>query len=443
MVLRAFRYRFYPTPEQEHLLHRTLGCVRLVYNKALAARTEAWYERQERIGYAQTSSMLTQWKQEEELQFLNDVSCVPLQQGLRHLQKAFANFFAKRAKYPKFKKKRNGGSAELTRSAFRWKDGQLWIAKSSEPLNIRWSRQLPKGAEPSTVTIRFDPSGRWHVSLLVEDDTVKPLPTTEKSIGVDVGINSLAVTSDGEKITNPRHFNQHYKRLRRAQKALSRKMKDSKNQEKARRKVAKIYAKITDSRTDYLHKRCDPAPSHGRGLQGADAGSAHSPSARERAPRELSTRLVRENQTIVVEDLSVKNMVKNPKLARHISDCAWGEFVNQLDYKCQWYGRTLVKVDKWFPSSKRCGHCGHIVESLPLSVREWTCPECGTHHDRDLNAAKNLLAAGHAVSVCGADVRRSLRSSRSLHPRERRPKGHESRGQLRKTRKGRKQKPKS
>ncbi|PPT10638.1 Mobile element protein [Geitlerinema sp. FC II] len=408
MVLRAFRYRFYPTPEQEHLLHRTLGCVRLVYNKALAARTEAWYERQERIGYAQTSSMLTQWKQEEELQFLNDVSCVPLQQGLRHLQKAFANFFAKRAKYPKFKKKRNGGSAELTRSAFRWKDGQLWIAKSSEPLNIRWSRQLPKGVKPSTVTVRFDPSGRWHVSLLVEDDTVKPLPTTEKSIGVDVGINSLAVTSDGEKITNPRHFNKHYKRLRRAQKALSRKMKGSKNRDKACRKVAKIYAKITDSRTDYLHK--------------------------------LSTRLVRENQTIVVEDLSVKNMVKNPKLARHISDCAWGEFVNQLDYKCQWYGRTLVKVDKWFPSSKRCGHCGHIVESLPLSVREWICPECGTHHDRDLNAAKNLLAAGHAVSVCGADVR---------------PKGHESRGQLRKTpertalslskgsRRGRKQKPKS
>ena len=354
MVLKAFRYRFYPTPEQENLLHRTLGCVRLVYNKALAARTEAWYERQERIGYAQTSSMLTQWKQEEELQFLNDVSCVPLQQGLRHLQKAFASFFAKRAKYPKFKKKRNGGSAELTRSAFRWKDGQLWIAKSSEPLNIRWSRQLPKGAKPSTVTVRFDPSGRWHVSLLVEDSTVKPLPQTKKSVGVDVGINSLAVTSDGEKISNPRHFNKHYKRLRRAQKALSRKMKGSKNREKARRKVAKIYTKITDARTDYLHK--------------------------------LSTRLVRENQTIVVEDLSVKNMVKNPKLARHISDCAWGEFVNQLDYKCQWYGRTLVKVDKWFPNPPFSpippsppfergvggdgwgGCCGHIVESLPLSV---------------------------------------------------------------------------
>ncbi len=372
--------------------------------------------------------MLTAWKTEEELQFLNEVSSVPLQQGLRHLQKAFSNFFSHLTKYPRFKKKRNGGSAEFTRSAFRWKDGQLWLAKCSEPLNVRWSRQLPKGVEPSTVTVSFDPSGRWHVSLLVEDATVKPLPQAEKSIGVDVGINSLVVTSDGEKITNPRHFNKHYKRLRRAQKALSRKMKGSRNREKARRKVAKIHAKITDSRTDYLHKRCDPAPSHG---------------ARERAPRELSTRLVRENQTIVVEDLSVKNMVKNPKLARHISDCAWSEFVNQLDYKCQWYGRTLVKVDKWFPSSKRCGHCGHIVESLPLSVREWTCPECGTVHDRDLNAAKNLLAAGHAVSVCGADIRRSLRSSRSLHPRERRPKGHPSGGQLRKTRKGPKQKPKS
>ncbi len=223
--------------------------------------------------------MLTGWKTEEELQFLNEVSCVPLQQGLRHLQKAFSHFFAQRTQYPKFKKKRNGGSAEFTRSAFRWQDGQLWLAKCSEPLDIRWSRQLPKGAEPSTVTVRFNPSGRWHVSLLVDDDTVKPLPQAEKSVGIDVGIAHLAITSDGEKVENPRHLTKHDQRLRRAQKNLSRKMKGSRNREKARRKVAKIHAQITDSRKDYLHK--------------------------------LSTRLVRENQTIVVEDLSVKNLVKN------------------------------------------------------------------------------------------------------------------------------------
>ncbi len=165
---KAYHYRFYPTPEQEKLLRRTIGCVRLVFNKALAERTEAWYNRQERVGYAQTSTMLTQWKKQEDLQFLNEVSCVPLQQGLRHLQTAFSNFFAGRAKYPNFKKKRNGGSAEFTKSAMAWKSGQVYLAKCSGPLAIRWSRQLPKGCEPTTITVKLDPCGRWFVSLRIQ-----------------------------------------------------------------------------------------------------------------------------------------------------------------------------------------------------------------------------------------------------------------------------------
>ncbi|MGC9503902.1 RNA-guided endonuclease InsQ/TnpB family protein, partial [Baaleninema sp.] len=211
MTLRAFRYRFYPTPEQESLLRRTLGCVRLVYNKALEARSHAWKERQEKLRYRETSKMLTQWKQKEEWQFLTEVSAVPLQQGLRHLDKGYSNFFAGRARYPRFKKKRNGGSAEsplrppLKGGLGGWQDGSLYLAKSKEPLDIRWSRQLPKGSEPSTVTVRLEPSGRWHVSILVDDDTIKPLPQSEKSIGVDVGIAHLAITSDGEKVANPRH----------------------------------------------------------------------------------------------------------------------------------------------------------------------------------------------------------------------------------------------
>ena len=396
MALRAFRYRFYPTPEQESLLRRTVGCVRLVYNKALEARSQAWKERQEKVGYRETSKILTQWKQEEELPFLGEVSCVPLQQGLRHLDQGYSNFFAGRAKYPRFKKKRNGGSAEFTRSAFRWRGGSLYLAKCQEPLNIRWSRQLPKGVEPSTVTVRLEPSGRWYISILVDDNTIKPLPQSENRVGVDLGIAHLAITSDGEKVENPLHLTKHYRRLRRAQKSRSHKMKGSRNREKARRKVAKIHEEIRDSRSDYLHK--------------------------------LTTRLVRENQTLVVEDLSVKGMVRNRKLAKHISDCAWGEFVSQLDYKCQWYGRTLVKVDQWFPSSKLCSSCGHKVNSMPLDVREWTCPKCGTVHDRDINAARNLLAVGHTVTACGASVRLE---------------GHCSREQLRKTRKGKKQEPKS
>jgi len=370
---KAYSFRFYPTPSQESLLRRTLGCVRLVYNKALHERTQAWYERQERILYKQTSSMLTAWKKQEELDFLNKVSSVPLQQGLRHLQTAFTNFFAGRTKYPNFKKKHQGGSAEFTKSAFKFKNGQITLAKCLEPLAIRWSRQIPDGCEPSTVTVRLHPSGRWHISIRFDDPTIKPLPITDKVIGIDLGISSLVITSDGEKIPNPRQFKKHYRRLRQAQKSLSRKQKGSKNREKARRKVAKIHEKIKDSRKDHLHK--------------------------------LTTQLVRENQTIVVENLAVKNLVKNPKLAQAISDVSWGEITRQLDYKCRWYGRNYIEIDRWFPSSKRCSNCGHIAEKMPLNIREWECPECRTHHDRDINASKNILAAGLAVSVCGASVR--------------------------------------
>jgi putative transposase len=252
MTERAYRYRFYPTEEQEQLLRRTLGCVRLVYNKALHTRTEAWYERQERVGYNETSGMLTTWKKQEDLQFLNEVSCVPLQQGLRHLQKAFANFWAGRAKYPNFKKKRSGGSAEFTRSAFKWKHGQLWLAKCSQPLPIRWSRILPKGCEPSTITVRLDASGRWFVSLLVDDPTIKALPKVDKAVGIDAGITSLITTSDGEKIANPKHFKRLRFKLRQAQKSLSRKGEDSNHREKARREVARIQVAIADARKDFL-----------------------------------------------------------------------------------------------------------------------------------------------------------------------------------------------
>ena len=396
MTQRAYRYRFYPTTEQENLLRRTMGCVRLVYNKSLDERTLAWYERQERVGYEETSSLLTSWKKTEELNFLNEVSCVPLQQCLRHLQKAFANFWGKRAKYPRFKKKRNGGSAEFTKSAFKYRDGKLWLAKCSEPLNIVWSRYLPDLCQPSTVTIKLDPSGRWFVSLLVDDYTVEVLPPTKKQVGIDAGVTSLISTSDGEKIANPKHFNRLYQKLRRAQKELSRKTKDSSNRHKARLKVARIHAKIKDARTDFFQK--------------------------------LTTRLVRSYSLIAIEDLAIRNMVKNHKLARSISDASWGEFFRQLEYKCEWYGRTLVKIDRFFPSSKRHFDCGFVIDKLPLDVRKWDCPQCGAVNiDRDINAGKNVLAAGLAVTVCGADVR---------------PDRHSSKGQLSKTRKGRKQKPK-
>lgn len=395
MTLKAFSYRFYPTPEQESLLRRTMGCARLVYNRALAVRTEALYKDQKRVGYAETSSMLTEWKKTEELDFLNEVSCVPLQQGLRHLQTAYTNFFDGRAKYPNFKKKRNGGSAEFTKSAFKFKDGQVYLAKCADPLPIRWSRMLPVGCRPSTITVKLSPSGRWSVSLLVNVE-IEALPQSASQVGIDLGITSLLALSNGEKIANPKGFKAKYRKLRRAQKALSRKQKGSNNRHKARLFVAKVHQEIADARKDNLHK--------------------------------LTTRLVRENQTIAVEDLAVKNMIKNRKLALAISDASWGELVRQLDYKCDWYGRTLIKIDRGFPSSKRCGNCGHIVNKMPLNIREWDCPNCGTHHDRDINAAKNILAAGLAVLVCGATVR---------------PEQSKSVKAGAKPRKGQKQKPKS
>ncbi len=372
MSLKAFKYRFYPTAEQESLLRRTLGCTRLVYNKALAERTRAWYERQKRIGYKESSAMLTSWKKEKPLSFLNEVSCVPLQQGLRHLQKAFSNFWAGRAEYPNFKKKRHGGSAEFTKSAFKYTEGQVFLAKCATPLPVRWSRLLPAGAAPSTVTVKLSPAGRWTLSLLVDVD-IEPLPPVEKQVGVDLGISALLTLSDGEKVANPKGYKTKYRKLKKVHKALSRKVKGSNNRHKARVRVASVHAEIADARKDRLHK--------------------------------LTTRLVRENQLIAVEDLAVKNMVKNHTLAQAISDASWGELVRQLEYKCEWYGRKLVKIDRWFPSSKRCNSCGHAVEKLPLSIREWVCPSCGSQHDRDVNAAINVLAAGRAVLVCGASVR--------------------------------------
>ncbi|MFF8459834.1 RNA-guided endonuclease InsQ/TnpB family protein [Streptomyces albidoflavus] len=372
-VKRAFKYRFYPTDAQAAELSRTFGCVRKVYNLALAARTEAW-TRQERVNYIQTSAMLTAWKKTEELAYLNEVSSVPLQQALRHLQTAFTNFFGKRARYPRFKsRKKSRKSAEYTTSAFRFRDGKLTLAKMAEPLDIVWSRPLPEGAQPSTVTVSQDAAGRWYVSLLVEDPTVQPLPAAGTAVGVDVGLDHLLTLSTGEKVANPRHERRDRTRLAKAQRQLARTAKgDGANRRKAREKVAKVYARIADRRRDHLHK--------------------------------LTTRLVRENQTIVIEDLTVRNMVKNSRLARAISDAAWADFRSMLEYKAHWYGREVIAVDRWFPSPKLCSACGTLRDKLPLNVRTWTC-DCGTTHDRDVNAAKNLKAAGLAVSVWGAGVR--------------------------------------
>jgi len=248
------------------------------------------------------------------------------------------------------------------------------------PLDIRWSRPLPEGAMPTTVTVSRDAAGRWFVSLLCED-TITPASASTNAVGLDAGITSLVTLSTGEKIANPRHERRDRARLARAQRELSRKAKGSANRAKARRKVAQVHARIADRRRDFLHK--------------------------------LSTRLVRENQTVVIEDLTVRNLLKNGRLARAISDAAWTDLRSMLEYKCAWYGRELVVIDRFFPSSKLCGSCGTVRGKLPLSVREWTCEYCGTVQDRDVNAARNILAAGLAAAACGDGVRTQRESSRT------------------------------
>ncbi|MET8875565.1 RNA-guided endonuclease TnpB family protein [Nocardia sp. NPDC004604] len=377
---RAYKYRFYPNEQQRQLLNRTFGCVRYVYNRALSERTAAWTNEHRRITYGQTSAMLTEWKSEPSVEWLNEVSCVPLQQTLRHLQKAFVAFWGRQSGYPRFKSRRRGkASAEFTRSGFRYRDGKLWLAKCQDPLRIVWSRPLPDGAEPSTVTVSRDRAGRWFVSMLVEDAAIGDLPKLQAAIGIDVGLTALVTLSTGEKIINPKFEKADRARLARAQRALSRKQIGSRNREKARIRMAKTSVRIADRRRDFAHK--------------------------------LTTRLVRENQTIVIEDLAVRNMRGSHRLARAISDAAWSQLRIMLEYKCRWYGRRLVIVDRWLPSSKTCGACGAIAESMPLSSREWTCHSCNTNHDRDINAARNILAAGLAVAACGDDVRPQRRQS--------------------------------
>lgn len=370
MTKRAYKYRFYPTTEQAELLARTFGCVRFVYNSVLRWRTDAFHQRQEKIGYAQANARLTALKQDPALSFLFAVSCVPLQQCLRHQQTAFKHFFEGRARYPVFKRRRHRQSAEFTRSAFKYRDGKLFLAKSNAPLELRWSRALP--GEPSTLTISKDAAGRYFVSCLCEFES-KSLPVTPKMTGIDLGLKDLFVTDQGERVGNPRHTAKYATQLALAQRRLSKKQLGSANRAKARQKVAKCHAKITDCRQDNLHK--------------------------------LSRRLINENQVICVESLKVKNMIRNRALSKAIADAGWGEFVRQLAYKADWGGRTLVAIDQWFPSSKRCSGCKHTLSSLPLSVRTWVCPACGAHHDRDINAAINIKAAGLAVLALGEHVR--------------------------------------
>nr|MDJ0537018.1 RNA-guided endonuclease TnpB family protein [Xenococcaceae cyanobacterium MO_207.B15] len=341
--LRGFKYRFYPTSAQRLELAQTFGCTRYVYNWALSLRTNSYYQDNVSLSYTDTSNALTKLKKDPEKPWLKAVSSVPLQQGLRHLNTAFKNFFAGRSKYPRFKKKSNRQSAHYAPNAFKWNDGKLTLAKMSQPLKIRWSRYFT--GEPKSVTISKDPSNRYFVSFLVEEE-LDTWSQARDEIGIDLGIKDVVLTSNGFASGNPKHYQKYQTRLKTLQRRLAKKKKGSNNRYKARLKVAKLHAKIADCRKDFLHK--------------------------------LSTKLVSENQAIYTETLAVKNMMANHKLSKAIADCGWSEFLRQLEYKAKWHDRKIGAIDRWFPSSKRCNPCGHILDKLPLEIREWTCPSCNS-----------------------------------------------------------------
>lgn len=382
---RGFRFRIYPNKQQEVLLRKSLGCVRFVWNHFLAKRQQLWTEKQESMNFYGMAKELTQMKKQPEFSWMKDVSVIALRYGMYGLEETYKKFFRGKCGFPNFKKKLGHNSMNLDTSAFSFKDGQLFIAKSKSPIKVVWHRQLPKDCEIRNIQISLTPSGKWYVSMNAEDPSIQPLPKSDNAVGIDLGITTFATTSNGEKITSP-NLRGEYNKLKRLQRRMSKKVKGSNNRYKARLKVAKQYERITNIRKDFHHK--------------------------------LSRQLVNENQVICIEDLNVKGMLKNRKVSRAVSEQGWYQFRSYLQYKCDWYGRELRTINQWYPSSKTCGSCGTHNPKVVMGVEEWTCPHCGVHHDRDLNAANNILAVGMTVSACGGSVRPKSRKGTKATPKK-------------------------
>jgi putative transposase len=370
-VRQGFRFRLYPNKEQETLLRKTLGSARFVWNYFLDLRQKSWKQENKSFSYYDTAKILTQLKKEPEYSWLSEVSIIPLRYSIYELDGTYKKFFKGNCGYPNFKKKSGTNSIGLDTSAFSIKNGKFFIAKNKQPLDIRFHRQLPQNQEIKYIHITLEPSGKWYVSFNLEV-SIEPLPKSQNQIGIDLGITTFATTSNGDKIKSP-DLKKEYQKLKKLQRKLSKKQKGSNNRYKARLKVAKQHERIKFIRLNFHHQ--------------------------------VSRKLVNENQVIVLEDLKVSNMVKNRKLSRAISEQGWYQFKSFIQYKCDWYSRELIIINQWYPSSKTCSSCGSIQTKMPLNVREWTCPDCGSHHDRDVNAAKNILAVGTTVSACGDSVR--------------------------------------
>ena len=382
MLHRAVKFRLYPTPEQEALLAQHFGCARWWWNFALNKSIETYRDTGKGLGRSALNALLPKLKKNEETSWLADCYSQVLQAVTLNLTTAYKNFFEGRARFPRFKSKHGRQSIQYPQYVQVIGDalklpGKVGMVKAKIHRIIEGTIK--------TVTLSKEPSGKYYASILIETESENPTPSTEgRVIGIDLGLKHFAVTSDGSKVSkydNPRQLAKHEKNLKRKQKKLARKQKGSNSRHNYRKVVARVYGRVSNSRADFLHK--------------------------------LSRKLVNENQIVVVENLHVKGMVRNHNLAKAISDVGWGMFTNFLAYKLERKGGMLVEIDRWFPSSKLCSNCYHQVEEMPLDVREWTCPHCGTHHDRDGNAATNireegirlLQVDGTSISAVGGEVR--------------------------------------
>ena len=362
MTLKAYKFRLLPTPDQQVLLNKTFGCTRFVWNK-LVDNFNSW------TPYNQPPKVNEQTlKHQPEFEFLKEVSNCALQQKLRDFEETKKQYFNKKRKVklgrPKFKKRGHN-------DAFRLPVGRFTLDQNNAKVRLEkigyvpiiMEREIKESANYRSITISKNTCNQYFASILV-DELIELKPTTGRMVGIDVGLKDLFVLSDGLVIDNPRWFNKNQVKLKRAQQHLAKKIKDSNRRDKQRMKVAKLHSKIKNQRTNFL--------------------------------QEITTALINDYDVIVIENLNVKGMVKNHKLAKSISDASWSSFTTMLSYKCNWYGKSLVKIDRWHPSSKLCNCCGTKLESLPLDIREWTCSNCGSVHHRDLNAAINIKRKGYS-----------------------------------------------
>ncbi|NLU83277.1 RNA-guided endonuclease TnpB family protein [Rhodococcus sp. HNM0569] len=374
-----YQFRVYPTPGQQDMLARSFGCARVVFNDALRARQDAYEAGVKLADTDVQKQVVTAAKKTPQRAWLAEVASVVLVQACQDARRAYRNWFdsmsgkrrGRRVGAPRFRsRKDNQQSLRLTRNGFSIRrNRKLYVAKIGE-LKVAWSRDLP--SDPSSVTIIKDSAGRYFASFVVEVDQA-PLAEVDSEVGIDLGLTTFAVLSDGKTITSPRFLRRAERTLRKAQQTLSRKEKGSSNRAKARRRVAKAHAKVADPRRNFAHQQ--------------------------------STAIIRDSQAVYVEDLAVSGLART-RLAKSVHDAGWGMFIRMLEEKARRYGRTFVKIDRWFPSSQTCSACGVVDGPKPLSVRQWQCTACGVVHDRDLNAAKNILAAGRAEkrNACGGTV---------------------------------------